>query len=75
VASRTSKAEARERLATYRDRFQSTNLPLGLVTGTSGGTTRHRVALGQFDSRAAVDDAMQRHAAALPDGAWPLQLK
>lgn len=75
VASRTSEAEARERLATYRDRFQSTNLPLGIVTGTSGGATRHRVALGQFDSRAAVDDALQRHAAALPDGAWPLQLK
>ena len=75
VASQSSQAEAADRLAVYRDRLQSLNLPIDIVSGTSNGTTRHRIVVGQFSSRSDLQAVMTQYQDQLPPDAWPLDLK
>jgi len=75
VASRTSRSPAEDLRATYRDRFSGESPPVDILVGQAGGTTRYRVAVGQYGSREDARRALRTHQSNLPDGAWPLRLE
>lgn len=75
VASRTQQSEAQRLVDMYRDRFGGTDYPVDVLSATTNGTTRYRVGVGQFASRDAARDAMQRHSGDLPDDAWPVEIQ
>ena len=75
VASRTSRSPAEELRTTYRNRFSNTSLPVDILVGEADGTTRYRVAVGQYRSREEARQALRSHQSNLPEGAWPLRLE
>ena len=75
VASQASESVAEERLPRFRDQLGDLNLPVTIVAGTSGETTRYRIGVGAFESQSDAQSAIERHSTVLPDGAWPLRVK
>lgn len=74
VASRSNRGVAETQLSQYESRFAETGLPVDIVSGSVGNSTRYRVAIGQYRSRDAAREALNEHASKLPDGAWILRL-
>ena len=75
VASRRNQAGAASLIDTYRQRFSDRPLPVDVVQGTVDNTTRYRVGIGQFQSRIEAQTFLDANSAALPDGAWLLELE
>jgi hypothetical protein len=74
VSSQETRSAAESVAQTYRERLRGSDLPVSVLPSTVDGTTRYRVAVGQFSSEAQVRTARERHSDSLPGGAWPLQL-
>lgn len=74
VASTPDRSVAERTREQYRQQFSGAGLPVDVVTGTVNNGTRHRVAVGQYTSRDAALQALDQHAARLPEGAWVLRL-
>lgn len=74
VASRTRPAEAEAVLETYQQRFLGEGLPVDIVTGTSGGQIRYRVAVGQYATSDAALAALRELGDRLPDDAWATRI-
>jgi nucleoid DNA-binding protein len=74
VGSRTNRNAAQSLVEKYRTAFTDQTLPVDVVTGTVENTTRYRVGVGQFDSRADAESFVDRANQKLPKGAWPLRL-
>jgi hypothetical protein len=75
VASRTRPGQAEAVLSTYRQRFRGEGLAVDILTGESGGQLRYRIAIGQYDSRAAAQSALQQLEGRVPSDAWPLEIQ
>lgn len=75
VASRTEQGPAEDFEATCRERFSGTGLPVDVLVSQTDGTTRYRVAVGQFDSRSAAQAAIEKHQSRLTEGVWLLHLQ
>lgn len=75
VASRTARADADAQADTYRSRFSGSELSVRIRTTETDNTTRHRVVLGEFDSKANALEAMETHRSRLPDGVWLLRIE
>lgn len=75
VASRTQKEEAESVADAYQSHFSEQPLSVEVLTGAVEGTTRYRVAVGQFQTREDAQTAMKRYSEELPTGVWLLQLQ
>lgn len=75
VASQASESVAEERLPRFREQFGDLNLPVTIVPGTSGETTRYRIGVGAFNSQSDARAAIERHSTTLPDDAWPFRVR
>lgn len=75
VASRESESQARALVDQFRRNLSDTNLRIDLVVGESGGTTRYRVGVGQFSTRAEANNMRNEMQSRLPNGAWPVPIE
>lgn len=75
VASRTRPQDAERVLEAFQQRFQGSDVPVDILTGSSGGQVRYRIAVGQYDSRAAVQAGLRSLQDRLPGDAWPLRIQ
>jgi len=75
VASRETESQARALVDQFRRNLSDTNLRIDIVVGESGGTTRYRVGVGQFSTRAEANSMRNEMQGRLPDGAWPVAIE
>jgi hypothetical protein len=75
VASRESESQARALVDQFRRNLSDTNLRIDVVVGESGGTTRYRVGVGQFATRAEANNVRNDLQSRLPNGAWPVPIE
>jgi len=75
VASRTSESQARSVVEQFRRDLSDTNLPVDIVTGSSGNVTRYRVGIGQFSSLSDARARLSQMQSRLPNGSWPVQIQ
>jgi len=74
VASRSEQSAAAELAETFRQRFSDREVPVDLIQGTVDGTTRYRVAIGQFASQIEATAFLDANSDSLPNGTWTLEL-
>ncbi len=75
VASRTSESQAQSVVEQFRRDLSGTNLPVDIVTGSSGNVTRYRVGIGQFSSLSDARARLSQMQSRLPNGSWPVQIQ
>lgn len=75
VGSYVERSEATPTMRSFIQQFESQGYPVDILTGTSNGTTRYRVAIGQFNSRDQALAVIERAGAQLPDGAWTMRIE
>jgi len=75
VASRTSESQAQSVVEQFRRDLSDTNLPVDIVTGSSGNVTRYRVGIGQFSSLSDARARLSQMQSRLPNGSWPVQIQ
>ena len=75
VASRETESQARALVDQFRRNLSDTNLRVDVVVGESSGTTRYRVGVGQFSTRAEATNVRNEMQSRLPDGAWPVSIE
>ncbi|QXD15363.1 SPOR domain-containing protein [Rhodocaloribacter litoris] len=71
VASLTARRDA-EAIA---ERYLDLNLPVDILTATTNNVTRYRVAVGQYPTQEAAQEAITRMGDRLPEGSWPLRIR
>ena len=70
VASETSRGAAESAAQAYFNLGH----PVDILVGRRGGTTRYRVAVGQFRSQRLALSAKRQMAGSVPSDAWPLRI-
>jgi septal ring-binding cell division protein DamX len=75
VASETSRDTARRAAQQFARQFQDQDYPIDILEATVDGTPRYRVVVGQFSSREAAAQPLQRDGGPFPQGAWTLQVE
>lgn len=75
VASQPRPGDAKAVLETYQQRFAGENVPVDILTGTSGEEVRYRIAVGQYSSREDALAALEQLQDRLPDDAWLLRVQ
>jgi len=73
VGSHTDEASAETVAVSFRTRLADRSVPVDVRVTTENETSRYRVAVGQYSSRDAAEQARERLASQLPDAAWLLQ--
>jgi septal ring-binding cell division protein DamX/nucleoid DNA-binding protein len=71
VASRSTREAAEATAEKYGTSFDSVEV----IPGTVDNETWYRVAIGDYDSEAAAERALKKHASRLPEGVWTHQLR
>jgi hypothetical protein len=59
----------------FRRNLSDTDYPVDIVSATADGTTRYRVGVGQFSTRAEANRVRAELQNRLPDGAWPVPIE
>jgi len=75
VASRPSQSGAEAMVDQFRRNLSDTVYPVDIVSATADGTTRYRVGVGQFSTRAEANRVRAELQNRLPDGAWPVPIE
>jgi hypothetical protein len=75
VASEISRDTARRAAQQFARQFQDQDYPIDILEATVDGTPRYRVVVGQFSSREAAAQPLQRDGGPFPQGAWTLQVE
>ncbi|HHP7236821.1 SPOR domain-containing protein [Longibacter sp.] len=75
VASRPSQSGAEAMVDQFRRNLSDTDYPVDIVSATADGTTRYRVGVGQFSTRAEANRVRGELQNRLPDGAWPVPIE
>ncbi|ARA92641.1 hypothetical protein AWN76_005310 [Rhodothermaceae bacterium RA] len=75
VASWTIRERAEQEMQRYANRLRAQGYPVDLLTETSGGVTRYRVAVGAFPDQNAAAQARERLGDAIPADTWILRVR
>ena len=70
VASELQRNSAERIVDNFTVQFADRQYPVGILTTSINGTTRHRVGVGQFNSRDAASAALRNFAGDFPNDAW-----
>ena len=70
VASELQRNSAERIVDNFTVQFADRQYPVGILTTSINGTTRHRVGVGQFSSRDAASAALRNFTGDFPNDAW-----
>ncbi len=71
VGSTMNRTSAREAL----EQYENLGLPVGVLSYESDEVTRHRIAVGHYETAALADTARVAQAGELPEGTWVLAIR